>query len=698
MKNPAILKELSVSGIFYWHYRICLPLIIMVISLFSGATAWAQVGVHTDFPDASSAMEIYSTNKGLLIPRVTLSENLDSPSPITSPAVGLLVFNSGPNQPMGFYYWDGSLWISTSGVAGNDYWLLKGNTGTEVGTNFLGTTDLEDLAIYTNSLERMRVEQDGQVIIGSPTPMTATDILTVVGNVTQNYAISAFSPSVGMFADADGTCFRATGGRYGFVSIMDSTTGYSFYGRNTDPVGWGLITAGGNTSPNVIPNHTGGVSSTGPDGLYTDAISTTGTGIIALGTNVPNAALLSSGSGGALSGYHGTFSKGTNSSGIGIIAVGNNGSNYWTSTSGGGGTFTGYHGVYTIGTNVAAGTGIIAVGNNLGSYNTVGTGSGGAFTGSSNGATGWGSNSGLTGWGQNATSGSGILAAGNGLSPQSLTTGSGGAFRGTETGSVSWSTAAAGTGVVGAGNNATPIYYTGVGSGGAFTGTVCGTYGWATNTTGIRYGGYFATAPSGGAYAYVGYRNGTTNSKIVGAGAVSTIVKNTKGELITLTCPEAPEVVFQDYGIGKLENGKAHITIDPDLAINLNVSEQHPLKVFITLEGDCKGVFVTNKSAQGFDVIELQGGKSNVSFSWQIVATRANETLVLKDGTIEISDYSKRFQPAPGPLEVSELKTEQSVSGKNEQLYIQKPIETDQQIIINKQPVEEIAPDGKPVK
>ena len=106
-----------------------------------------------------------------------------------------------------------------------------------------------------------------------------------------------------------------------------------------------------------------------------------------------------------------------------------------------------------------------------------------------------------------------------------------------------------------------------------------------------------------------------------------------------------------DFGIGQLVNGQAHITIDPDLAINLNVSNDHPLKVYITPEGDCNGVYVTNKSANGFDVVELQGGKSNIPFSWQIVATRANEEYQLRDGSTETSDYSKRFQPAPPPLE-----------------------------------------------
>ena len=88
--------------------------------------------------------------------------------------------------------------------------------------------------------------------------------------------------------------------------------------------------------------------------------------------------------------------------------------------------------------------------------------------------------------------------------------------------------------------------------------------------------------------------------------------------------PEAPEVLFQDYGIGKLVNGTAVIKLDEILSRNILVDNTHPLKVFIQLEGDCNGVFVTNKSQTGFTVIELNNGNSNVPFSWHIVANRAD--------------------------------------------------------------------------
>src|SRR5690606_19523235 len=88
--------------------------------------------------------------------------------------------------------------------------------------------------------------------------------------------------------------------------------------------------------------------------------------------------------------------------------------------------------------------------------------------------------------------------------------------------------------------------------------------------------------------------------------------------------PEAPEIVFQDYGIGQLVNGEVNIALDPILKKSLHIDSNHPLKVFVTLEGDCNGVYVTNKSADGFTVKELQNGTSNAPFSWQIVANRAD--------------------------------------------------------------------------
>ena len=737
--------------------------ILLFLLSFQVLTLLAQVGVHTDTPDNSSAMDITATNKGLLIPRVTLTSNLSSPSPVTSPAVGLLVFNSGANQPIGFYYWNGSAWtvIGGGGGTGGNDWTLTGNAGTIPGTNFLGTTDNNHFLVYTNNTERMRFESDGQAVFGSTTPNSDSHLFSVIGNTTQNFAVAAYSPTVG---------FYSFGGRYGMFSQLDSactpSPGFAMYAKNTDVSGYGMYAVGSNVSSlPLITSHTAAITSYGFDGLHAWGRNTTtghgicavgsgqnssfaltnisagvsavgnygiisrgtaatGRGIVAIGSGQASPSTSSDSEGGAFTGFHGIYARGVNSNGIGVIGVGSNaasystvsggiggsfagnygaygkglasdgigvlglgsnGSGYYTVTGGSGGAFTGYHGALAVGTDVTMGTGIIAAGNNS-SYVIMPAGAGGAFTGVTTGAAGFGTNSssgiGIIGAGNNqaawvpstgcggaftgnygvfcrsATSaGTGILAAGNNIAnPLTYTGGSGGAFTGTEAGVVGYgTTAATGIGVIGVGNNAT-VSTSSVGSGGAFTGVTCGVYGYATNNANGTYGGYFSNG-SGTSYAYVGYRISNQNRKITGNGTVSTIVKNTKGELITLTCPEAPVAVFQDFGTGQLVNGYAHIAIDPDLAININVSEEHPLKVFVTLEGDCNGVYVTNKSANGFDVIELQGGTSNVPFSWQIVATRANEEYTLRDGSIETSDYSQRFPLAPGPLETEVWQT-----------------------------------------
>lgn len=174
----------------------------------------------------------------------------------------------------------------------------------------------------------------------------------------------------------------------------------------------------------------------------------------------------------------------------------------------------------------------------------------------------------------------------------------------------------------------------------------------------LLFGGYFigGTAAGGQSFSYVGLKynhnnnaNGTggTNYKILGNGTVSTIVKDKNNNPRIMFAPEAPEVLFQDYGVGKLTNGYAKITIDDIFSRNIKVDKKHPLKVFIQLEGDCNGVYVTAKSKNGFEVKELANGNSNVAFSWQIVATRADS----KDLNGEIlSNYENlRFPYGPEP-------------------------------------------------
>jgi len=89
-----------------------------VASFFLGNIAMAQnnVGIGTNLPDPSAKLDVKATDKGLLIPNVSLTAK-NVAAPITSPAISLLVYNTNtsgaaPNNVYpGYYYWDGTIWV-----------------------------------------------------------------------------------------------------------------------------------------------------------------------------------------------------------------------------------------------------------------------------------------------------------------------------------------------------------------------------------------------------------------------------------------------------------------------------------------------------------------------------------------------------------------------------------------------------------
>jgi len=131
-----------------------------------------NVGIGTTAPDTDALLEMSSTAKGLLIPRMTTAQR----NAITTPPTGLLTFGTTDSS---FYYYDGSSWVpflgNSSGASGG--WALTGNAGTTVGTNFLGTTDAKDFSLYTNNAERMRVTSAGNIGIGTTSPSEKLDIV-----------------------------------------------------------------------------------------------------------------------------------------------------------------------------------------------------------------------------------------------------------------------------------------------------------------------------------------------------------------------------------------------------------------------------------------------------------------------------------------------------------------------------------------
>src|SRR5258706_10612708 len=160
-------------------------------------------GIGTLTPNASSLLDITSTTKGILIPRMTLTQR----NAIVSPVTGLMIYQT--NSTPGFYYYSGSAWVAVSAKGVNKSlsnltsptgvnvdllptsdsstnigsssvrwkdlnlfnlkfsdgttettagWSLTGNAGTNPATNFIGTTDNQPLLFQVNGVKSGFVE------------------------------------------------------------------------------------------------------------------------------------------------------------------------------------------------------------------------------------------------------------------------------------------------------------------------------------------------------------------------------------------------------------------------------------------------------------------------------------------------------------------------------------------------------------
>jgi trimeric autotransporter adhesin len=120
-------------------------------------SAFSQnVGINTTgaTPSTNAILDLNSGNSrnlGVIFPHVTLGASLTTFSgPIAHAATtadsGLVVYNSSSaHQTIGYYYWNGTTWVSLGGSGAGTTWSLTGNTGTTPGTNYLGTSDGEAL-------------------------------------------------------------------------------------------------------------------------------------------------------------------------------------------------------------------------------------------------------------------------------------------------------------------------------------------------------------------------------------------------------------------------------------------------------------------------------------------------------------------------------------------------------------------------
>ncbi|WP_172280369.1 hypothetical protein [Chryseobacterium sp. LAM-KRS1] len=111
-----------------------------------------NIGIGTASPNADAKLEISSSNKGLLMPRIALT-GTTSAAPLTSHTAGMLVYNTAsagtsPNNVIpGIYYNDGSKWYLTSQTSGTQSGASVNYQG------FINATTATDSVIQLGDLQ-----------------------------------------------------------------------------------------------------------------------------------------------------------------------------------------------------------------------------------------------------------------------------------------------------------------------------------------------------------------------------------------------------------------------------------------------------------------------------------------------------------------------------------------------------------------
>jgi hypothetical protein len=240
------------------------------ITLFSQNVAINGTGAA---PRNCAMLDILSSNTGLLIPTVALT-NVTAYLPLTGTAVdGLLVYSSAAptgGNGTGYYYWStsASRWVSlVDNLTPGNPWYVGGNLGTTASTSaygvaannsYIGTNDNQALVFVSNTFERMRIRTDGEVIVGAQTTVIADDLFSGVGNTTLDWAVNGYSGF-----DGSGVYGQITGGATLYAGVQGEYNGTNVRGAGVRGL---ILNATAGTSFN---NLVAGVSGTGGTTLLT---------------------------------------------------------------------------------------------------------------------------------------------------------------------------------------------------------------------------------------------------------------------------------------------------------------------------------------------------------------------------------------------------------------------------------------------
>lgn len=243
--------------------------LFIILFVFFGYTVAAQnVGIGTNTPNASALLDVTSTTKGLLIPRMTAAQR----TAIASPATGLMVYETTTNS---IWIYNGAAWIQQSS-AGTSPWSTSG-------TNIFNTNT-------------------GRVGIGTSTPaasaeleINSTSTGLLIPRMTSAQRLVIASPAAGLlvYETTTSSFWFYNGSVWNQIGTGGASpwtvSGTTIYNSNTGNVGIGTSTPASkvHVEGNMLMNGTNPILQLRQAGVNTGFVQLSGDDI-RMGTNSGN--------------------------------------------------------------------------------------------------------------------------------------------------------------------------------------------------------------------------------------------------------------------------------------------------------------------------------------------------------------------------------------------------------------------------
>lgn len=203
----------------------------LAIVLLLSNYVYCQVGIGTNQIENDLLLKVSSTNKGVLIPNLTIP-NLNQSLPVASPAYGLLAYNNYSGK-LGFNYWDGTKWSTL--IDTNNVYPLLGVTIS------FSTSNSSPVSVTTpqGALNYLQNSTSGTVwteVPGCSKDITISQLDNSVlviteGMVQANNAVASltenFTYAIGIFVDGKLAGVRNYSAKY------INTYSYDFFSINT---------------------------------------------------------------------------------------------------------------------------------------------------------------------------------------------------------------------------------------------------------------------------------------------------------------------------------------------------------------------------------------------------------------------------------------------------------------------------------